>query len=67
MTGRGDKGLRITSGTFTGDAARDGAPLLDLINSARLCELSSSSTWVSPRAFGRSEDVAVETAFFEGI
>lgn len=36
MTGRGDKGLLITTGTFTAkaEAARDGAPPLDLIDGA---------------------------------
>ena len=41
--GRGEKGLLITTGTFAGDAkadaTRDGAPLLDLIDGKRLCEL----------------------------
>lgn len=43
MAGRGDKGLLITTGTFTADAkaeaTRDGAPPLDLIDGKRLCEL----------------------------
>jgi len=40
MAGRGDKGLLITTGTFTGDAQneakRDGAPPIDLIDGNRL-------------------------------
>ncbi len=43
MAGRGDKGLLITTGTFTADAkkeaTRDGAPTIDLIDGDRLCEL----------------------------
>jgi restriction system protein len=43
MTGRGDKGLLITTGTFTADAkqeaTRDGAPPIDLIDGGALCEL----------------------------
>jgi len=43
MAGRGDKGLLITTGSFTSDAkkeaARDGAPPIDLIDGDRLCQL----------------------------
>lgn len=43
MAGRGDKGLLITTGTFTSEAraeaTRDGAPPIDLIDGERLCEL----------------------------
>lgn len=43
MAGRGDKGLMITTGTFTADArreaTRDGAPPIDLIDGDRLCDL----------------------------
>lgn len=42
MQGRADKGLFITTGTFTRDAAkeatRDGAPPIDLIDGELLCE-----------------------------
>ncbi|QQL49666.1 restriction endonuclease [Mucilaginibacter ginkgonis] len=42
MQGRADKGLFITTGTFTRDAekeaTRDGAPAIDLINGDLLCE-----------------------------
>ena len=45
MAGRGDKGLVITTGSFTADAkieaARDGAPPIDLIDGDRLCRLLS--------------------------
>ncbi|MEO6088672.1 MAG: Mrr restriction system protein [Umezawaea sp.] len=43
MSGRGDKGLLITTGSFTTDAKkeanRDGAQAIDLIDGDRLCEL----------------------------
>ncbi len=43
MQGRADKGLIITTGTFTADArkeaTRDGAPAIDLIDGEALCEL----------------------------
>lgn len=43
MQGRGDKGLLITTGTFTADAereaTRDGAPPVDLIDGQTLCDL----------------------------
>jgi restriction system protein len=43
MAGRGEKGLLITTGTFTpaalGEATRDGAPPIDLVDGDGLCEL----------------------------
>ena len=43
MVGRSDKGLLITTGTFTAEAkreaTRDGAPAIDLIDGEQLCEL----------------------------
>jgi restriction system protein len=43
MVGRGEKGLLITTGTFTRDAqneaTRDGAPPVELIDGDRLCDL----------------------------
>jgi restriction system protein len=43
MVGRTDKGLLISTGTFTADAqreaTRDGAPVLDLIDGEALCQL----------------------------
>jgi restriction system protein len=43
MVGRSDKGLLITTGTFTPDAkreaTRDGAPAIDLIDGDQLCDL----------------------------
>lgn len=46
MVGRSDKGLIITTGTFSGDArreaTRDGAPAIDLIEGDTLCDLLKS-------------------------
>ena len=43
MVGRADKGLFLTTGGFTKDArreaVRDGAPAIDLIDGAGLCDL----------------------------
>ena len=43
MVGRADKGLIITTGTFTADArreaTRDGAPAIDLVDGDSLCDL----------------------------
>lgn len=43
MVGRSDKGIFITTGTFTPDAkreaTRDGAPAIDLIDGDQLCDL----------------------------
>jgi len=46
MVGRADKGLIITTGTFTVDArkeaTRDGAPAIDLVDGDALCDLLKS-------------------------
>jgi len=43
MVGRADKGLVMTTGSFTTDArreaTRDGAPAIDLVDGETLCEL----------------------------
>jgi restriction system protein len=43
MVGRADKGLILTTGAFTADArreaARDGAPVIDLVDGGALCDL----------------------------
>ena len=47
MAGRADKGLLVTTGTFTPDAqreaTRDGAPPIDLIDGQELCDLLKST------------------------
>ena len=46
MQGRCDKGLVITTGSFSADArteaTRDGAPTIDLIDGEALCDLLKS-------------------------
>ncbi len=71
MAGRGDKGLLITTGTFTSDARaeaqRDGAPPIDLIDGDRLCELLKElglGVTVEERIV---EDVAIHTEFFTSL
>lgn len=69
MVGRADKGLIITTGTFTTEArkeaTRDGAPTIDLIDGEALCSL------LKERRLGVSiemvEKIEVKEDFFEGI
>jgi len=71
MTKRGDKGLLITTGTFTSDArteaTRDGAPPLDLIDGARLCELLKQYEHGVRTITRTVEDVKVVPAFFADL
>jgi restriction system protein len=50
MVGRADKGLIITTGSFTADArreaTRDGAPAIDLVDGDTLADLLKHLTWV---------------------
>jgi restriction system protein len=69
MTGRGDKGLLITTGTFTADAqreaTRDGAPPIDLIDGDALCELlKKNALGVETR---RIEEIELRPGFFDEI
>ncbi|HEY0314153.1 MAG TPA: restriction endonuclease [Allosphingosinicella sp.] len=71
MQGRADKGLIITTGTFTAEArkeaTRDGAPAIDLIDGEGLCLL------LKDRGLGVivrpviSEEIQIDEGFFEGI
>ena len=69
MQGRADKGLIITTGTFTQDArreaTRDGAPAIDLIDGELLCEL------LKERRLGLRvelvEEVSLDESFFDTI
>jgi restriction system protein len=71
MAGRGDKGLLITTGTFTADAkkeaTRDGAPPIDLIDGDRLCELLKRYDLGVRTTTRTVEDVAIDAAFFADI
>lgn len=69
MIGRTDKGLFITTGTFTAEAkkeaTRDGAPPIDLIDGDQLCELLKSlKLGVATKMV---EEVAVAPEWFGGI
>lgn len=71
MAGRGDKGLLITTGTFTSDARaeakRDGAPPIDLIDGDRLCDLLKESAIGVITTERVVEDVKVETDYFTSL
>jgi restriction system protein len=71
MQGRADKGLIITTGTFTADArreaTRDGAPAIDLIDGEALCQLlKERRLGVRVREVVR-EEVEVRPDFFAEI
>lgn len=71
MAGRGDKGLLITTGSFTADAkkeaTRDGAPPVDLIDGDRLCELLKRYDLGVRTETRTVEDVTIDPAFFGEI
>ena len=68
MAGRGDKGLLITTGTFSADAkaesTRDGAPPVDLIDGLALCDLLKRYELGVRTTVRQVEDIAVEPDFF---
>ncbi len=68
MAGRGDKGLLITTGTFTNDARaeskRDGAPPIDLIDGDSLCDLLKKSSIGVNTTKRVVEDVAIDQDYF---
>jgi restriction system protein len=69
MVGRTDKGLFITTGSFTPEAkreaTRDGAPVLDLIDGETLCTLLKDlGLGVSTR---QVEEVSVDPQWFTSI
>lgn len=71
MQGRADKGLIITTGTFTPDArkeaTRDGAPAIDLIDGEALCYLLKDlKLGVNVREI-RTEEITVNEGFFDKI
>jgi restriction system protein len=71
MAGRGDKGLLITTGTFTADArreaTRDGAPAIDLIDGDRLCDLLRRYELGVTTAVREVQDITVDPTFFSDI
>jgi len=69
LEGRADKGLFITTGTFTShaseEATRDGAKAIDLIDGERLCDLLKQyDLGVTTKMI---ESVEVQTKWFSGI
>jgi restriction system protein len=71
MAGRGDKGLLITTGSFTPDAkreaTRDGAPAIDLIDGDRLCDLLKRYELGVHTATRTVEDITVNADFFKEV
>ncbi len=69
MAGRGDKGLFITTGSFTRDAqqeaSRDGAPPIELIDGEQLCDLLRQYGLGVTVTLRTVEDVTVEPRFFD--
>ena len=67
MSGRGDKGLLITTGSFTrsarDEATRDGAPPVDLVDGNELCDLLKEyGLGVTTRVI---EDIEIDPVFFD--
>ena len=71
MAGRGDKGLLITTGTFTAaakaEATRDGAPPVDLIDGEQLCDLLREYELGVTTAIRQVQDISVDPSFFARI
>jgi restriction system protein len=68
MAGRGDKGLLITTDSFTGDAkreaTRDGVPPIDLIDGDGLCELLKKYELGVKTTVRQVEEITVQSEFF---
>ncbi len=69
MVGRADKGLIITTASFTADArkeaTRDGAPAIDLVDGEALCDLLKDlKLGVRIR---HVEEVEIDEAFFKSV
>lgn len=69
MAGRGEKGLLVTTGTFTSKArsesSRDGAPPVELIDGDELCELLTGFDLGVRTRVRQVEDVDLDPDFFE--
>jgi len=68
MVGRGEKGLLVTTGSFTDDARseahRHGAPPIDLVDGDALCDLLKEHGLGVRTTVRTVEDVALVPAFF---
>jgi restriction system protein len=71
MAGRGDKGLLITTGTFTrearNEATRDGPPPIDLIDGEQLCDLLEEHQLGVKTTEERVEVIEVVNSFFDEL
>lgn len=71
MAGRGEKGLLITTGAFTREAAaeatRDGAPPIELIDGDRLCDLLKEFTLGVEIQQRVVEDINIDGEFFDEL
>lgn len=71
MTGRADKGLFITTSTFTKDAmaeaTRDGAPPIDLIDGDQLMELLKKLSLGVNTKLVQREEISIDKEWFLGI
>lgn len=71
MSGRGERGLLITTTTFTREAkkeaVRDGAPPVDLIDGERLCELLKEYQLGVQTELRTEEIIRINPAFFSDI
>ena len=71
MSGRGEKGILMTTGTFTreakAEAVRDGAPPVDLIDGDELCDLLLEYE-IGVRVQERTvKDITVDQSFFDDM
>jgi restriction system protein len=71
MSGRGEKGLLITTGSFTksarDEATRDGAPPVDLVDGDALCDLLKQYSLGVRIETRMIEDVFIEDNFFDQL
>ncbi len=71
MAGRGDRGILITTGSFTAEAkqeaTRDGAPPIDLIDGDRLCDLLKEQELGVQTKIRQIEDVVLDRGFFADV
>lgn len=71
MAGRGDKGLLITTGTFSAEAkreaTRDGAPPVDLIDGQRLCDLLQRYELGVTTVTRQVQEFSVQETFFSDV
>jgi restriction system protein len=71
MAGRGEKGLLVTTGSFTADArreaTRDGAPPIDLVDGEELGDLLKQFGLGVQTKLREIEEITIEPSFFDDI